>query len=118
MVDIGSACGADGEKLEFLLELGEGGSKKEIHADLKDAVKTIEGEIKQHFQLTDVVLDGLSSTSSRVNDDTTCWVLQRWSTKWSEYVDVITIKAVEDQDKLRVVLKTSIIVIKLEFERV
>lgn len=102
-------------KLEFLLELGEGGSKRELCAGGKDVVERIEDEVQQHFQLTDVVLADLSGDRP-CKAGATSFILQRWSSKWNEYVDVTSNKAIEDKDKLKVVLKYSVSVVKEYFE--
>ena len=47
-------------KLEFMLKLGEGGSKRELCAEGKDVVERIEEGVQQHFQLTHVILADLS----------------------------------------------------------
>ena len=82
--------GAHG-KLKFLLELGEGGSNRELCAEGKNVVERIEDEVQQHFQLTDVVLADLSGDRP-CKAGATSFTLQKWSSKWNEYVDVTSTK--------------------------
>ena len=102
-------------KLEFLLELGEGG-QKESFVQGKDVVERIEDEVQQHFQLTDVILADLSGDRPCKAGAIYFFILQRWSSKWNEYVDVTSNKAMEDKDKVKVVLKYSVSVVKESFE--
>lgn len=97
-----------GEELEFLLQLGADSSRKEIVTERKGAVKMIEKETQRHFQHEgEVVLFGLSAEKPGA----ATYILQRWSSKWTEYVDVTSCDDIHDRDKLRVVSKSSVSVL-------
>jgi hypothetical protein len=60
------------------LELGEGGSRKEICAKPEEVLKIIE-EVKQHFGISMVVFACLSGGGPSGSG---CYILQKWSSKW------------------------------------
>lgn len=63
------------------------GLKKELSAQRKNVVETIEKQIQGHFQRNqDMFLCGQSAAEK---EGAASYTLQRWSTKWSEYVDGI-----------------------------
>lgn len=87
------------EKVELLLEFGDGGSRRELLVNLEDALIEIEVEATQYFN-TEVALCRPSGSAT--------YILQRWSLKWSEFVDVNCPEEIESNDKLRVVAKSTV----------
>ena len=89
---------------ELLLELGEGGSRKEIFvSDPKDVLKKVAEEAEKHFQLENIEFSGLSTSTSKVAGAQ--FILQKWSSKWNEYVDISSSQDIQGNDKLKLLPK-------------
>lgn len=91
--------------MEFLLEID--GSRKELCTQREGVVKKIEEEVGRHFRLKEVFLDGLSA-GSPVKAGANRFIVQRWSSKWGEYVDTRSCADILSKDKLRVLLKCAV----------
>ena len=93
------------QQMEFLLEMGDG-SKKELSAQRKNVVEAIAKHIQSHFgHDQEVFLCGLSA---EIKEGAASYALQRWSTKWSEYVDVTSCEDIKSGDKFKFVSKPSV----------
>ncbi len=88
-------------ELELLLDFGDGGSRKELIVEYENAIEKIEVEASEHFQVK-VLLYDLSAGGPAAH------ILQRWSSKWSEFVDVMSLEDIKTKDKLRVVPKSAV----------
>lgn len=94
------------EALNLLLDLGDG-SKKELSVERKDALDSIKEEIRRYFEQVDVVFVTGSPGSSSTGPKHAVHV-QRWSSKWGEYVDISRSEDIKDKDKLRVLPKSTV----------
>ena len=90
--------------LEVLLDLSDG-SRKELILVKDTALEYIRKEIEHHYQEPEIQLccgnPDVESTGPK-------YVLQRWSSKWSEHVDVLNSEAIKTGDKLRVLPKSTV----------
>ena len=88
--------------MEVLLEIGED-SRKELRIDKDNVVFAVEGELGQ------LGMDGILAYFSCVRgekhrSDKRVYILQRWSEKWENFVDVTDVEQIKDGDRLTVVL--------------
>ena len=92
------------ETLEVLLDLSDG-SRKELVLVKDTALESIRKEIRHHYQEPHIQLccgnHGLETTGPK-------YMLQRWSSKWSEHVDIISSEDIKSGDKLRVLPKSTV----------
>ena len=82
---------------EVLLEIDQ--SRKEVFITAETASATI----KENLPSTDVLLAPFDKLGSE--EKKAVYVLQKWSEKWSEYVDVKEVTELKDGDKLSVYLR-------------
>ena len=86
--------------------------KRELCTDSRDVLTTIKDEVQKHFQLNGVLFSGLPSQDVPEAEKALlasfidkCFILQRWSSKWNDYVDVTSGNSIKDKDKLTKLLK-------------
>lgn len=91
----------------MLLDLGDG-SKKEIILVKENALESISQEIKHYFKDSDIQLCGLTVTAEAETKSGPKYMLQRWSSKWKEHVDIISSEDIKNGDKLRVLPKSTV----------
>lgn len=89
------------------MDFGDG-SKKEISVERENALESIQEEVRRYFQQMDALLDcGVHQTGNQKSTGAN-YMLQRWSMKWTEYVDVTSNEDIKNGDKLRVFPKSTV----------